>query len=158
MKKELQRLKESPEAEIYQESLKATLKKVAIWKTPGHNGICEFWFKEFTSIHDRLALELSRCLEGANIPEWMIKEKTTKIKKDPRKGTISSNYRPITCLPIKWKIITAQINTEVYYSLVSHGLFPKGQKGYQKGTGYLLYIDQYIFKESKEWRKNVAMT
>ena len=46
-----------------------------------------FWFKKFTSIHDTLALEMNRCLQGAQVPEWMTKGKTTLIQKDPRKGT-----------------------------------------------------------------------
>ena len=38
----------------------------------------------------------------------MTKEKTTLIQKDPNKGTAANNYRPITCLPMIWKILTAQ--------------------------------------------------
>ena len=43
------------------------------------------------------------------VPEWMTKGKTTLIQKDPNKETASNNYRPITCLPMMWKILTAQI-------------------------------------------------
>ena len=32
----------------------------------------------------------------------------------PQKRTIPSNYRLITCLPVMWKILTAQIREEVY--------------------------------------------
>ena len=41
MKKEL--LDESSEIDIYNGSLRATLKKVLNWKTPGHDGIHRFW-------------------------------------------------------------------------------------------------------------------
>ena len=57
----------------------------------------------------RLALEMNRCLQDAHVPEWMTKGKTTLIQKDPSKGTAPNNYRPITCLPMMWKILTAQI-------------------------------------------------
>ena len=59
-----------------------------------------------------------------------------------------------------WKILTAQIRGEIYYSLTSRGLFPNEQKGYCKGsrgTAELLYIDQHILNESKTRRKNLAM-
>ena len=82
----------------------------------------------------------------------MIKEETCF---DPE-IIISSNYRPIMCLPMMWKILTAQIKEEIYYSLVCHGLFPKEQKGYRRetrGTGDLLYIDQHILKATKVRRK-----
>ena len=42
-----------------------------------------------------------------------------------------------------WKILTAQIREEIYYSLTSRGLFLEEQKGCRKGfrgTPELLYI------------------
>ena len=78
----------------------------------------------------------------------------------PKQITAPNNYRPLTCLPMMWKILTAQIREEIYYLLTSHGLFPGEQKGYRKGfrgSALLLYIDQYILNESKTRRKNLAM-
>ena len=85
---------------------------------------------------------------------------TTQIQKDPRKETAQKNYRPITCLPMMLKIITAQIREEIYFSITSCGLFPEEQKGCQKGSwgaGELFYIDQHILNESKTRRKNPAL-
>ena len=90
----------------------------------------------------------------------MTKGKTTLIQKDPSKGTAPNNYRPITCLPMMWKILTAQIREKIYYSLTSRELFPGEQKGCCKGsrgTAELLYIDLHIVNESKTKRKNLAM-
>ena len=103
---------------------------------------------------------MNRCPQGMQVPEWMAKGKTTLIQKDPSKGTAPNNYRPITCLPMMWKILTAQIREKIYYSLTSRGLFPDEQKGCRKGsrgTAELLYIDQHILNESKTRRKNLAM-
>ena len=126
----------------------------------GHDGIRGFWFKKFTSIHDRPVLEMDRCLKDAQVHDWMTKGKTTLIQKNPSKGTAPNNYKPITCLPIMWKILTAQIGEEIYYSLTSHRLFSDEQKGCSKGsrgTAELLDIDQRIINESKNRRKNLAM-
>ena len=82
-------------------------KKISNWKTPDNDGIHGFWFKKFTSIHHRLALEMNKCLQGAHVPEWMTKGKIALIQKDPSKGTAPNNYRPITFLPMIWKILTA---------------------------------------------------
>ena len=111
-----------------------TKKNISNWKTPGHDGIHGFQFKKFTSFHDRLALEMNRCLQRAYIPEWMTKGRTTLIQKDPSKGTTPNNYRPITCLPMMWKMLIAQIREEIYNSLRSRGLFPEAQKGCRKGS------------------------
>ena len=103
---------------------------------------------------------MNRCLQDAQVPEWMTKRKTTLIQMDPSKGTAPNNYRPITSLPMMWKILTAQIKEKIYYSLTSRGLFPDEQKGchkWSRGTAELLYIDQHILNESKIRRKNLAM-
>ena len=149
--RELDGLEEGPKIEIHVDLLKTTLKRISNWKAPGHDGIYGFWFKKFTSIHGRLPLEMNRCLQDAHVPEWMTKRKTTLIQKDSSKGTDPNNYRPITCLPMMWKILTAQIRGKIYYSLTSSGLFPDEQKGCRKGsrgTAELLYIDQHILNES----------
>ena len=112
------------------------------WKTACHDGIYGFWFKKFTSIHDRLVLEMNKCQQTTHVPEWMTKGKTTLIQKDPNKGTASNNYRPITCLPMMC------------------GLFPEEQKGCFKGsrsTAELLYKDQHILNESTTRRKFLYM-
>ena len=158
--RELEEHKEGPKAEIITDLFKTTLKKVANWKTPGHDGIHGFLFKNFTSIHDRLALEMNKCRQTAHVPEWMTNGRTTLIQKDLNKGTAPNNYRPITCLPMMWKILTAQMREEIYYFLTSRGLFPEEQTGCCKGfrgTAELLYIDQHILNESKTRRKNLAM-
>ena len=67
--RELEGLEKSPKAEIHSDLLKTTLKKISNWKTPGHDGIHNFWFKKFTAIHDRLALEMNKCLQRAHVPE-----------------------------------------------------------------------------------------
>ena len=59
--------------------------KISNWKIPGHDAMHGFWFKKFTSIHDRPALEMNKCLQRAHIPEWMTKGKTTLIQKDTSK-------------------------------------------------------------------------
>ena len=69
---------------------------------------------------------MAQQLQEANIPEWMTKGKIT--QKDPRKGTIPSNYKPIMFLPIIWKILTALIKEEIYYLRDCRGLFLKNKK------------------------------
>ena len=138
--RELEGLEEGPKAKIQIDLFKTTLKRISNWKTSGHDGIHGFWLKKFTSIHDRLALEINRCLQRAYVPEWMTKEKTNNPK------------QLMTCLPMTWKILTAQIREEIYYSLTSRRWFPEEQKGCRKGsrdTAELLYIDQLILNESK---------
>ena len=159
--RELEGLKEGLKMEIHVDLLKITLKRITNWKAPSHDGIHCFWLKKFTSIHGRLALEINRCLQCAQAPEWMTKGKTTLIQKEPSKGTATNNYRPITCQPMMWKILTAQIREKFNYSRTSRGLFHDEQKGCHngfRGTAELLYIDQHNLNESKTRRNNLAMS
>ena len=48
--------------------------------------------------------------------------------------TAPNSYRPITCLPIKWEILMAQIREEIYFLLTGCELFTEDQKGYCKGS------------------------
>ena len=80
--------------------------------------------------------------------------------KGPKQRNFSNNYRPVTCLTMTWKILTAQIWEKIYYSQTSRGLFPDEPKACRKGsrgTAELLYIDQHILDENKTRRKNLAM-
>ena len=52
----------------------------------GHDGIQEYSFKKFTSILDRLAIEMNTCFEEQNIPECKTKERTTLIQRPPIKN------------------------------------------------------------------------
>ena len=89
---------------------------------------------------------------------WMDDQRKDYINpKGPQQKICS---RPIACLPMMWKILTAHIREKIYYSLTSRGLFPDAKKGCRKGsrgTAEFLYIDQHILNESKARRKNLAM-
>ena len=112
MTTELEGLEEGSKAEIHIDLLKTTPKK-SNWKTQGHDGIHGFWFKKFNSIHDRLALGVNRCLQGAHVPELMTKGNTKLIQKDTGKRSPPKNFRPITCLPMMWKLLTAQNGSDL---------------------------------------------
>ena len=52
-----------------------------------------------------------------------------------------SNYRPITCLPLMWKLLTGMIAEDMYTHLEGRGILPEEQKGCKKdsrGTNDLL--------------------
>ena len=119
-----------------------------------------YWLKNFASLHERIAYQLNDCLKQGNVPSWMTRGRTVLIMKDISKGNIPSNYRPITCLPMCWKLFTSMIAESIYTFLDDNKLFPEEQKGCRKGsrgTNDLLYIDQRMMKEAKQRRKNLAM-
>ena len=139
---------------------KALLKNFPNWKAPGPDGVQGYWLKNFVSLHSKLADHLNLCLETGETPAWMTKGRTVVIQKDRSKGTVARNYRPITCLPLVWKLLTGIVANEVYSFLQGHNLLPEEQKGCRhnsKGTADLLFLDKMILKEVKSRKKNLAM-
>ena len=82
------------------------------------------------------------------------------LEKDKSKGYVASNYSPITCLPLVWKLLAGVIADQIYVRLDQENLLPEEQKGCRKGsrgTNDLLYIDRAVIKEVKSRNKNLAM-
>ena len=84
------------------------------WKVPVPDFVQGFWLKNFKSIQGKLRRDLQKCLENGNISMWTTKERTILMQKDKEKGKAGSNYRPITWLPLVWKLRTGIIAEEIY--------------------------------------------
>ena len=144
---------------ITDNKIQHVLKKIPNWKAPGPDGVQGFWVKNFRSMHKPLRKHLEQCLE-VGTPNWMTKGRTILIQKDKKQGNAANNYRPITCLPILWKLLTGVIANELYEYLESNSMLPEEQKGCRRktrGTHDLLYIDRMVLKEVKQRKKGLAM-
>ena len=131
------------------ERMRIIIRKMPNWKAPGPDLVQEYWLKNFRSLHDRIAVQLDRCLSEGSTPSWMTKGRIVLIMMDSRKGSIASNYRSITCLPIMWKLLTGIVAEEMYNFPEEKDILPEEQKGCRKGTrgtNDLLYIDKMITK------------
>ena len=145
--------------QISQKKLKKILKKIRNGKVPGPDGVQGFWLKNFTSLHKNLVWHLSACLEGET-PWWMTKGRIVLTQKSKSKGNEAINYKPNTCLPLTWKLLTWIITDEIYGFLENKGLLPEEQKGCRrksKSTGEQLYLDKLLLQEVKRRKKNLAM-
>ena len=100
---------------------------------------------------------MNKCAQKTEIPEWMTQGKTTLIQRDLITGTAPTNYRPITCLPMIRKILTAQIREKIYYSLISFLDEQKEATRELEGQRtYYIQINTFSTKVKRE-EKNVAM-
>ena len=68
------------------------------------------------------------------MPSWLTTRRTSLLQKDKNKGNVASNYRPITCLPLMWKLLTGVIADQIYTHLDQEKLLPEEQKGRRKGS------------------------
>ena len=79
------------------------------------------------------------------------------LQKDKSKGNVASNYRPITCLPLVWKLLTGVTAEQIDAHLDQEELLSEEQKGCSKcsrGANDLLHIDRAAIKEVKSRDKN----
>ena len=83
------------------------------WKSPGPDLVQGFWFKNFSSLHERVRLQLKECLDSGFVPSWLTRRRTSLLQKDKSKGNVASDYRPITCFPLMWKLLTRVIADQI---------------------------------------------
>ena len=140
--------------------VKEQLRKVPNWKAPGPDCVQGYWLKNFKSLHERIAQQLQGCVLQKDVPEWMTTGRTALIQKDQHKGNVASNYRPITCLPIMWKLLTGIISEELYTYLEETNTLPREQKGCRRkcrGTKDHLLVDKMVMRNSKRRKTNLSM-
>ena len=82
------------------------------WKSPGPDGVQGYWIKNLRNMHNSIALQLDRCLQENNLPKWMVSGKPLLCIKEIQKGNLVSNFRPITSLPLIWKLLTGTLVEE----------------------------------------------
>ena len=97
--------------------LKKILGRMPNWKFPGPALVQVFWLKNFISLHERVSLQLKEYLDRGFVPSWWTRGRTSLLQKDKSKGNVGSNYRPITCLPLMWKLLAGVIADLIYAHL-----------------------------------------
>ena len=103
-------------------------------KCPGKDGIANFWIKNLPSLHKDLTNAYNDCIcNPKTCPHWLTIGITyllakAKDTKNPK------NYRPITCLPTTYKILTFIITERVYKHRDENDLLPKEQKSCRRGS------------------------
>ena len=130
------------------------------WKSPGPDLVQGFWLKNFSSLHERVKLQLKECLDSGFVPGWLTRGRTSLLENDKSKSNVASNHRPITSLSLMWKLLTGVIADQIYAYLDQEKLLPEEQKGCRKssrGTNDLLYTDRAVIKEVKSRNKNLAI-
>ena len=114
---------------ISQEKIRMQCRKVPSWKTPGKDGVQGYWLKNLTSLHPPIAVRLNHILDGERpLPDWMTFGKTVLCQKDLAKSSAVDNYRPISCLPLMWKLMTGMLAERMYSHLERENILPSEQK------------------------------
>ncbi|CAB3978867.1 Hypothetical predicted protein [Paramuricea clavata] len=146
---------------INEEDITKQCKKIPNWKAPGLDGVQGYWIKKITSCHQRIAEQLDEILNGkAELPQWITYGRTVLCLKDPSRGNAVDNFRPISCLPLMWKLMTGVIAESMYIFLEMNDVLPNEQKGCRRktrGTKNQLLIDKLVLRDCKRRHTNLSM-
>ncbi|KAI5731623.1 hypothetical protein M8J77_013461 [Diaphorina citri] len=130
------------------------------WKAPGWDSIQNFWIKKLHACHEIILKEFNMFLENPDAtPFWMTVENTFLIPKNENTGDVK-NYRPITCLPVLYKLLTSIVKSKMYKHLIDNNILPMEQRGCLEGaTGCkdLLMLDKIITEDCKKKYKNLSV-
>ena len=142
------------------QDLKREIKKRKNWSSPGVDGIQNFWWKKFPSIHENLVGTMRKwCIRPEEMLNIIPVGKTFLIPKTNRLD-LPSEYRPITCLNTIYKVFTGLIAGYLKDHLMTNEIWDQEQTGAREkvlGTIDQLLIDQCIMEEVREHKRNLAV-
>jgi hypothetical protein len=116
------------------------------WKAPGRDQI---------ATHKHIAPLFNKLIEEDQIPEWLTVGVTFLIPENENTEN-PKNYRPVTCWPTIYKLITSVISRRIQKYMDDENLMPKEQKwccSRSKGCKDQLLISKAILQECKRMKK-----
>ena len=129
------------------------------WKSPGKDKISNFWLKYLESLHEDMAREYTKIIENpAEMPEWLTDGLTILLPKTEETKN-PKNYRPITCLPTMYKVLTSILADRTYTFLSEHQLLPSEQKGCRRESYDCkdqLLVNKMILEDCRTRKKNLS--
>lgn len=142
------------------EDVKLALKNVPNWKAPGRDKIQNYWWKKFTSVHETLARQFQRCLMNPEeVPNFLMEGVTYMLPKTDTPDH-PKKFRPITCLPTLYKLLTSIITKKIDGYLSRNNILATEQNGCRRraqGCKELLLIDNVAMQHIKNKKRNASV-
>ena len=85
-------VKKQETIDINTASFKKILKRMPNCKSPGPDLARGFWLTNFSSLHERVRLQLKECLDSGFVPSWLTRGRTSVLQKDKSKGNVAKYY------------------------------------------------------------------
>ena len=79
-------VKKQEKIDITTGSFKKILGSMPNWKSPGPDLVQGFWLKNFSSLHERVRVQLKECLDSGFVPSWLTRRRTSFLQKDKSKS------------------------------------------------------------------------
>ncbi|CAB3260828.1 unnamed protein product [Arctia plantaginis] len=143
---------------IDKDDVSCAVRSLPNWKSPGPDGLHNFWLKWFRSSHARLASQFQAALDSGSLPQFLTTGITHLLYKS---GSVMDpkNFRPITCLPTMYKLLTSILRLKITLHINNNSIMSVSQNGCRsgtRGTKDLLIIDMTISQQVRCNRKSLA--
>ena len=113
--------------EIAPKKIKKIICKMVNCKALGPDSLHGYWIKMLMSMQRRIVFHRESWKTISELPDWMMTGLIDLLLKGKSKGNKLSNYRPITCLRLMSKLLTAVVVDEIYNHQEENNLL-KGRK------------------------------
>ena len=100
--------------EITPTKIKKIICKMVNCKALGPDSLHGYWIKMLMSMQRRIVFHRQSWKTISELPDWMMTGLIDLLLKGKSKGNKLSNYRPITCLRLMSKLLTAVVVDEIY--------------------------------------------
>ncbi|XP_044757776.1 uncharacterized protein LOC123315935 [Coccinella septempunctata] len=136
------------------------LKSTNNWAAPGVDNIHNFWWKHFRSVHSSLARLFQKFLEKPELVPSFLTAGLTYMLPKGAESEDPKNYRPVTCLPTIYKLLTGVLTRHINNHVRSHNILATEQNGCKSkamGAKELLITDVIITKHARKKLRNISV-
>ena len=144
---------------INSKEFEKSIKNLQNWKSPGIDQVANFWLKYLTSLHGDILKSFNEIVKNPEYaPRWFTQGITYLLPKSEKTEEVK-NYRPITCLPTTYKLLTGILSENIYAHLNLNNLFPNEQKGCRKqsyGCKDQLLINKTVLENCRKTKRNLS--
>ena len=125
---------EATYSEITTNEIESATSEFSNWKSPGLDKLHNFWWNKLTTLYSKVAVAFEKLIiQPENCPDWLTTGQATLIaEKEPTRNP--SNYRPITCLPVMYKILSSIVTSGMSHHINTNKIIPNEQKGKASNT------------------------
>ena len=146
-------------SEITTNEIESATSEFSNWKSLGLDKLQNFWWNKLTTVHPKVAVAFDKLIvQPENYPDWLTTGQTTLIiKKEPTQNP--SNYRPITSLPLMYKLLFSIVTSRMSHHINANKIIPNEQKGNASntyGTIDQLIINKMVMDNVKLKQRNIS--
>jgi len=146
---------------ITADMLRTALVNLPRWNAAGNDKVHGYWLKKLASLHPAMVQGFQKALSGqVPLKAWMVTGRTVLLPKTTPPSADPSKYRPITCLPVQYKVLSAITTKLMWKHINEQDILPSSQRGCTPGgmgCKEQLLVNKMVIENAKSQQRNLSM-